>query len=133
MKCGAQGRCSSGGDNMDELSLILVIKIYVCSNSKLQEVQSCVTQTIVEEGATGSQRWFGSTRGSTNSLWSHQFRPSARLIIRCCATCWWEISNVCQLCLRDLPHTCSCTYFYLTKKNRQELYQLKHQRALILL
>ena len=24
-----------------------------------------------EEGATGSQRWFGSTRGSTNPLWSH--------------------------------------------------------------
>ena len=50
---------SSGGDNRNELSLVLVIKIYVCSNSKLQGVKGSVAQTIVEEeGATGSQRWF---------------------------------------------------------------------------
>ena len=39
---------------MDELSLILVIKIYVCSNSKLEGVEGCVAQTIVEdEGVKG--------------------------------------------------------------------------------
>ena len=60
MKCGALGHCSSGGDNRDVLSLILVIKIYVCSNSKLEGVEGCVAQTIVEdEGATRSQRWVG--------------------------------------------------------------------------
>ena len=40
-----------GGDSRDKLSLILVIKIYVCSNSKLEGVEGCVAQTIVEEGA----------------------------------------------------------------------------------
>ena len=44
-----------------------------------------------------------------------QFCPSTRQIIRCCATCWWKISNVCQLCFRDLPHTCSCTYLKQTR------------------
>ena len=24
-------------------------------------------------------------------------------LVDVCATCWWEISNVCSLCLRDLP------------------------------
>jgi hypothetical protein len=53
------GHCSAGGDNRDELSLILVIKIYACSNSNLDGVEGSVAQTIVEEkGATGSQRWF---------------------------------------------------------------------------
>ena len=59
MKCGALGHCSSGGDNRDEVSLILVIKIYVYSNSNLEGVEGSVAQTIVEEeGALGSQRWF---------------------------------------------------------------------------
>ena len=40
---------------MDELSLILVIKIYVCSNSNLEGVEGSIAQTIVEEeGATRS-------------------------------------------------------------------------------
>ena len=44
----------------DKLSLILVIKIYACLNSKLEGVEGCVAQTIVEdEGATRSQRWVG--------------------------------------------------------------------------
>jgi hypothetical protein len=33
-----------------------------------------------------------------------------------CATCWWEILNACSLCMRDLPHTYSCTCFYSNKK-----------------
>ena len=43
---------------MDELSLILVIKIYVCSSSQLEGVEDSVAQTIIEEEALGSQRWF---------------------------------------------------------------------------
>ena len=50
------------------MSLILVIEIYICSNSKLEGVEGCVAQTIVEEGAMGSQRWFGKTRGLANPL-----------------------------------------------------------------
>ena len=54
---------------MDELSLILVIKIYVCSNSNLEGAEDSVAQTIIEEkGAMGSQRWFDKTKGSTNPL-----------------------------------------------------------------
>ena len=54
MKCGALGHCSAGGDNRDKLSLILVIKIYACSNSNFEGVEGSVVQTIVEEeGATG--------------------------------------------------------------------------------
>ena len=37
-----------------------------------------------------------------------------------CATCWWEISNVCSSCLRNLPHSYCCTCFYLTKKNKKK-------------
>jgi hypothetical protein len=43
---------------MDTLSLILVIKIYVYSNSMLEGVEGCVAQTIIGlEGVKGDQRW----------------------------------------------------------------------------
>ena len=35
-----------------------------------------------------------------------------------CASCWWEISNVCVSCLRDLLHTYFCTCFTQTKRNK---------------
>ena len=55
-----RGICLLGGDSRDKLSLILVIKIYVCSNSKLEGVEGCVAQTIVEEeGVKGNQGWLG--------------------------------------------------------------------------
>ena len=55
-----EGHCSSLGASRDKFSLILVIKIYVYLNSKLEGVEHCVAQTIVEdEGATRSQRWVG--------------------------------------------------------------------------
>jgi hypothetical protein len=42
------------------MSLILVIKIYVCSNLKLLGVEGRVAQTItVEEGVKGIQKRFG--------------------------------------------------------------------------
>ena len=44
MKCGTYGHCSSGGGSSDKLNLILVIKIYVCSNSKLEGVEDSVAQ-----------------------------------------------------------------------------------------
>jgi len=54
MKCGALGHYSLGGDNRDVLSLILVIKIYVSSNSNLEGAEGSVAQTIiVEEGVKG--------------------------------------------------------------------------------
>ena len=44
----------------DKLSLILVIKIYACLNSKLEGVEGCVAQTIIEdEGAKRNLKWFG--------------------------------------------------------------------------
>ena len=50
MKCGLSNCIGA-------LSLILVIKIYVCSNSNLEGLEGSVAQTIVEEeGAPGSQR-----------------------------------------------------------------------------
>jgi hypothetical protein len=37
-----------------------VIKIYVCSNSKLEGFEGCVAQSIVEEEQVkGDQRWLG--------------------------------------------------------------------------
>ena len=37
-----------------------------------------------------------------------------------CATCWWEISSVCSLCKRDLPHTYSCTYLFNQRKTKKK-------------
>ena len=55
-------------NSRDKMSLVLVIKIYVCSNSNLEGAEDSVAQTIIEEkGAMGSQRWFDKTKGSTNS------------------------------------------------------------------
>ena len=57
-----------------------MIKIYACLNSKLEGVEGCVAQTIVEdEGATRSHRWVGYTKGLANPLWSFLSYPS---------TCW---------------------------------------------
>ena len=93
---------------MDELSLILVIKIYVCSNSNLEGVEGSVAQTIIEE-----ERALGVRDGFTKPIHSRticlSFSHVGSFDVR--ATCWWEISNVCSSCLRDLPHTYSCTCF----------------------
>ena len=46
-------------NSRDKMSLVLVIKIYVCSNSKLERVEGYVAQTIIEDEAVkGDQRWF---------------------------------------------------------------------------
>ena len=37
-----------------------------------------------------------------------------------CATCWWEISNVCSSCLRDHSHTYCCTCFLFNKEKQKE-------------
>ena len=37
-----------------------------------------------------------------------------------CATCWWEIWSVCSLCMRDLPHTYSCTCLFNQRKTKKE-------------
>jgi hypothetical protein len=59
-------------------------------------------------------------KSSTNPLLSHLFCPLHVGSVDVCATCWWEVSNVCLSCLRDLPHTYCCTYFYLTKKKTKK-------------
>jgi len=47
--------CSSGEDIRDKLSLILVIKIDIRSNSKQEGVEGCVAQTIIEEEGAKSE------------------------------------------------------------------------------
>jgi hypothetical protein len=41
------------------------------------------------------------------------------IIVRGCAMCWWEISNECSLCMRDLPHTYFCTCLYSNKRKQR--------------
>jgi len=45
-------------NSRDKMSLVLVIKIYVCSNSNLEGVEGSLAQTIVEEeGAKSEVVW----------------------------------------------------------------------------
>ena len=82
----------------------------------------CFVHTIVdeeEEGAEGSQRWFGRTKGSAI--------PPFGFLLSCSLACW--IVNVVHMFggeiskefgigdVRDLPHTYSCTCLY-SKENK---------------
>ena len=89
-----------------------MIKIYVCSNSKLEGVEGCVAQTIVEERDTGSQRWFGWTEPSVLSFCMLCYSML-------CNTLVGDLECVLVMLERSPPHL-FLYLFYLIKKNKKE-------------
>ena len=86
-------------------------------------MRSVFAHTIIdeeEEGAEGSQRWFGRTKGSAI--------PPFGFLLSCSLACWivdvvhmfgGEISNEFTIGdVRDLPHTYSCTCLYSKEKQK---------------
>jgi hypothetical protein len=83
------------------------------------ELRGNVAQTNIEEeeGAEENQSGLAKPLGSSVQSFCMMY------CMMFCAMCWWKISSVCLLCMRDLPHTYSCTYLFNQRETNVETKQ----------
>ena len=103
-----------------EWHLFCIFKIFNVLNFKiLGELRDLLHNPSFEkEGVLGLEVIWLNQKVSQSSL-----EPFVLLnvgTVDVCAMCWWEILDVCSLCMRDLTHTYSCTCLFNQRKTKKE-------------